>query len=89
MKSLLSRSRTILFEILVIVIGILLAFQVEEWRENRAEQRDLQAALERLAQETDRNLDLCKYVLPRTRNNAEAMAVVWRSLHSGSSGPRR
>jgi hypothetical protein len=43
-------------EVLVVVFGILIAFQVEEWREDRQRSRDLDAALIRLAEETAANL---------------------------------
>ena len=35
-------------EMVVVVLGILIAFQVEEWREDLREQREIDAALVRL-----------------------------------------
>jgi hypothetical protein len=48
-----------LAEITVVVLGILIAFQIEEWREERQRQRDQRQALLRLAQETKENLVVC------------------------------
>lgn len=79
-----SRWRPRLAELLVIVISILLAFQVEEWREERAEQRDLRAVLERLMEETGANLELCAFWDPVLQENARSVAHVFQSLEAGA-----
>ena len=43
-------------EMLVVVFGILIAFQVDEWRQDVREQREIDAALVRLKEETASNL---------------------------------
>ena len=48
-----------LAEITVVVLGILIAFQIEEWREERQRQRDQRRSLLRLVQETKENLEVC------------------------------
>ena len=48
-----------LAEILVVVLGILIAFQVEGWRERRQLETDLELAIDRLADETQQNIVSC------------------------------
>ena len=69
-------------EIFVVVFGILIAFQVEEWRERLAEERDLQAALVRLKEETTANLEICETQMPSLMRVADATHVVLGSLLS-------
>ena len=47
-------------EFVVVVLGILIAFQVEEWREGRQEAEEIRASLLRLAEETTANIALCE-----------------------------
>ena len=49
-------------EMLVVVLGILIAFQVEELRQERQETRDLEAALVRLSEETKENQQQCERI---------------------------
>ena len=53
--SLFTKEKIALFlaEIVVVVVGILIAFQVEEWRDRLAERREVDAALTRLMEETE------------------------------------
>ena len=59
--SLFTKDKIALFlaEIVVVVVGILIAFQVEEWRDRLAERREVDAALTRLMEETEINRRLC------------------------------
>ena len=68
-------------EVLVVVIGILIAFQVDEWREDRHRSRDLDAALIRLAEETVANLRACELVGPILANHARSVVAVVRALN--------
>jgi hypothetical protein len=70
-------------EVLVIVFGILIAFQVEEWREDRQRSRDRDAALIRLAEETAANLRACELVLPVHADLARWTLAVVRALNDG------
>jgi len=70
-------------EVLVVVFGILIAFQVEEWREDRQRDRDLDAALIRLAEETTANLEVCERVVPRFADHARWVMGVVRALNEG------
>lgn len=85
------RVRRGLAELAIIVVGILLAFQVEEWREERKAQRDVQAALERLLDETRENLAMCARLEPILDDNIGAVLHVFRSLQAGDliDGDRR
>jgi len=70
-------------ELLVVVFGILIAFQVEEWREDRQRSRDRDAALIRLAEETAANLRACELVVPILANHARSVVAVVRALNDG------
>ena len=70
-------------EVLVVVFGILIAFQVDEWREDRQRSRDLDAALIRLAEETATNLQHCEKVLPVQADHAHSVLAVVRVLNGG------
>ena len=56
--------RVYLAELAIIVFGILIAFQVEEWRDERRNEQDMQASLQRLAEEIKQNLAICEARLP-------------------------
>jgi hypothetical protein len=70
-------------EVLVVVFGILIAFQVDEWRDDRQRSRDLDAALIRLAEETAANLRACELVVPILANHARSVVAVVRALNDG------
>lgn len=70
-------------ELLVVVFGILIAFQVEEWREDRQRSRDLDAALVRLTEETIANLSVCENSVPRIADHARWVMAVVRALNDG------
>jgi hypothetical protein len=70
-------------EVLVVVIGILIAFQVDGWREDRQRNRDGNAALIRLAEETASNLRECELVLPISAKQAQSVLAVVRALNAG------
>jgi hypothetical protein len=72
-----------LAEFAVIVVGILLAFQVEEWREQRAEQRDVEAAMQRLMEETHENIQRCEIFGDLLKTNALSVRHVYHSLVAG------
>jgi hypothetical protein len=84
--SILSREKlaTYFIEVLVVVFGILIAFQVDEWREDRQRNRDRDAALIRLAEETATNLQNCAKVLPVLADHAQSVVTVVRVLNGGS-----
>ena len=70
-------------EVVVVVFGILIAFQVDEWREDRQRSRDLDAALIRLAEETAANLRACELVVPILASHARSVVAVVRALNDG------
>ena len=70
-------------EVLVVVFGILIAFQVEEWREDRQRGRDRGAALIRLAEETAANLRVCEGAVPIRADHALWVLAVIRALNDG------
>jgi hypothetical protein len=70
-------------EVLVVVVGILIAFQVDEWREDRQRSRDRDAALNRLIEETASNLRICELVVSVNANHARNVLTVVRALNEG------
>ncbi len=70
-------------ELLVVVFGILIAFQVDEWREDRQRSRNLDAALNRLAEETAGNLQYCEQIIPVQAQHAQSVLTVARVLNDG------
>jgi hypothetical protein len=72
-----------LAEMAVVVFGILIAFQVEEWREGRQGEQDMRASLQRLAEETQQNLVICERREPVHREVAVGVEQAFLSLRSG------
>ena len=70
-------------EVIVVVFGILIAFQVDEWREDRQRSRDRDSALIRLAEETATNRQNCEKVLPVLADHAQSVVAVVRALSDG------
>lgn len=70
-------------EMMVVVFGILIAFQVEEWRQNVREQREIDAALVRLKDETKANMRTCEAAVPMSVRQARMAQVVMESLQAG------
>jgi hypothetical protein len=70
-------------EVVVVVFGILIAFQVEEWREDRQRGRELDAALIRLTEETEANLRACDLIVPILAHHARSAVAVVRALNDG------
>lgn len=83
--SIFSRRQLSIFagETVVVVLGILIAFQVEEWRERRQSERQLEAALARLAEEAVSNLEYCDLWLPRRHHVGYGVEQVFISLSRG------
>ena len=67
-------------ELVVVVLGILIAFQVEEWGEKRQADRALNAALARLHEEAKSNLDYCANWMPRRQDVGSGVEQVYLSL---------
>jgi hypothetical protein len=78
------RGRRWFAESLLIIGSILVAFQVEEWRERRAEQRDLDAAMASLREEVEENIATCAGSIASMRENLVAVYHVYRSLEAGA-----
>ena len=72
-----------LAEFAVIVLGILMAFQVEEWRDERAEQRDIASSLQRLIEETEENIERCELFSELLKPIALSVQHVYESLRAG------
>jgi hypothetical protein len=72
-----------LVELAVIVLGILIAFQVEEWRDSRQQERDMRASLQRLVEETQANLGFCERILASQRRAAIGVEQAFLSLRTG------
>ncbi len=68
---------------LVVVVGILIAFQVEELRQERQETRDLGAALVRLSEETKENQNQCERIRRLYPLITNSVQHVFMSLDAG------
>ena len=75
--------RILVAELVVVVLGILIAFQVEEWRDNLRVERDIQASLERLSEETEGNLEICSRIVPESRELASLTLLLLDILSEG------
>ena len=64
------------FESTLIVLGVVLGFWVNEWRENRQREADGRAAIERVAIELRNNREAVARVLPYHERVAEALRVL-------------
>jgi hypothetical protein len=73
-----------LIELAVIVFGILIAFEVEEWRDAREEGEEIEASLQRLREETEQNLEVCGRRQTQHRMVAIGVEQVFLSLRSGN-----
>jgi hypothetical protein len=73
-----------LAEMMVVVFGILIAFQVDEWRDSLQVERDRHAVLVRLKEETQSNLRECELSVPFRARLARSVLLVLESLQSGS-----
>jgi hypothetical protein len=68
----------------VVVLGILIAFQVEEWREERQEAEEIRASLLRLAEEITANIALCEWQIPNAAGRTRTMEHVFLVLDRGT-----
>jgi hypothetical protein len=71
-------------EMLVVILGILIAFQVDEWRDGLQIERDRHAVLVRLKEETRSNLKECEGSVPFRARLARSVQLVLETLQSGS-----
>jgi hypothetical protein len=74
-------------ELVVIIVGILIAFQVEEWREGLQQERELQASLMRLKEETEFNLEFCTRSIPNASRKADTALHILNVIQKGSLEP--
>jgi len=80
-----SRKQLLIYagELVVIIAGILVAFQVEEWRDSRQQDQDMTASLQRLVEETQANLGFCERILKGQRRAARGLEQTFLSLRTG------
>ena len=69
-------------EMMVVVLGILIAFQVDEWRDDLQVEHDRRAALVRLKEETQSNLAHCEFIVPHQQRLAASVQLVLNSVQS-------
>ena len=70
-------------EIIVVALGILIAFQVEEWRESRQIQEELDLAIARLVDETAQNKTFCANFIERRGRVLRSVETGRNSLQAG------
>ena len=74
--------RLAIFEVAIVVVGILIAFRVDEWKEHRAERREVAESLSRLAAEFTANRQLCRQVGADVQASRDAVWHVYSSLQA-------
>lgn len=75
--------RRAIFEVAIVVVGILIAFRVDEWKDHRAEQREVRESLARLADEFVANRQMCEQLEEATTTALDAVWHVYSSLDAG------
>lgn len=75
--------RLAVFEVTIVVVGILIAFRVDEWKEYRAEHREVARSLSRLADEFMANRQLCRQAGAEIKASRDAVWHVYSSLQAG------
>lgn len=70
--------QTLLIEVFSIVLGVLLALAMNEWREQRAHQSQVKAALQNISHELRSNLDVLTAIHENNVATVDAIAgEVW------------
>ena len=77
--------RGTLFEAVVVVAGILLAFQLDEWGKERERAGEVSEALARLGDEFRQNQRFCSFYLDSSGERARAVGYVYAALAAGES----
>jgi len=79
-----SALRFLAAELVIVVLGILIAFQVENWRESRVEREVEAVALAGLANDLSADLTLIARFIETSERRAAAMDALITSLQSGT-----
>lgn len=69
--------------LLIVVLGILIALRMDEWKDRREEQRAVAASLTRLAQDIDANRQICDFLSAAVMRNRDSIWQVYASLQAG------
>lgn len=70
-------------ELMVLVVGLYLAFQLDRWNEERRESRETAQIIERLKSDTRKNLDMFGEFIPMMETNLANVRLVFRTLERG------
>lgn len=71
------------FEAAVLVVGILAAFQLDAWGDERSRAQEVERALERLADEFQQNQRFCGFYLDSSSERAQAVRYAYEALAAG------
>lgn len=71
-------------EILIVIVGIFLGLQVQQWNEGRAESIEEQNYLERLSAELSETIEFNRIIIDDLRNNHVSLSKGIRSLLDGN-----
>jgi len=75
---------TLLFEMFVLIAGILLALAVDRWNQDRLDSIETGQIVERLKSDTARNLIMFEETLPVMEENLANVKALFRALETGT-----
>lgn len=74
-------------ELALVTLGVLIALQIGDWSQSRADKRSLGQTLERLDEETATNLEIIDFYLARYASSAEASAPARVAIEACDPSP--
>ncbi|MBL4572084.1 MAG: hypothetical protein JKY86_03300 [Gammaproteobacteria bacterium] len=82
-------SKWLIAELAVVILGILIALQVEEWRSNRAQQQEGIVALQNILDDLDENEDSLRANISTWERNLQATEDLSSLIHSNNQRTAR
>lgn len=76
----------LLFEMFVLVAGILLALAVDRWNQDRLDATETGQIVQRLKSDTARNIMMFETTLPGMEDNLANIKALFRALEAGTMG---
>ncbi len=74
----------LLLELLVLIVGILLALAADRWNQDRLDRIETAQIVERLKSDTARNLDVFEQSLPMMERDLANVKALFRALEAGT-----
>lgn len=77
----------VVIEFVLVVVGVLFAFQINEWAAERASEEARQQASERLLEEVERNVAYIRQATDYEQGNVNALMAVIKRVNEGRGTP--